>query len=235
MYYEDYDFDEMYYEPSIANDIFNEAKEKLKESIKDSIKNDLNKIKEENEKLKQENRILKDKLLDIDDREKELKLEKERYKNNFEQKLLKGKFSEIFKLLEENMYYYRIERTIEYKDKCNKCDENRLIHFTAPNGKDMTYECDCNEYKNFYKPKKCKLTKIFMTKDRYDKSKLFNFRPSYDYYSDYDERNVSIYPEEIIIEFRKDLIENLEYNQLFSTKEVCQQYCDELNKNEEYK
>ena len=233
-YYEDYNFDEMYYEPSVADKIFDEAKDKLKEQIKESIKNEIIELKKENERLKNENEELKEKIKDIDYREQELKYEKERLKNNFENKLLRSKFSEIFKDLEENMYYYQIEKTFEYKNKCNKCDENRNIHFNAPNGEEMTYSCDCNKYKVVYKPKKCKLTKIFMTKDKYDKSKLFNFRASYDYYSDYDERNVSIYPEEIITEFKEDLIEEVKYKQLFSTKEVCEKYCNELNKNSKY-
>lgn len=234
-YYEDYDFDEMYYEPSIADDIFEEAKCKLRDSIKESIKSDLSKLESDNKSLKKENEELKEKLKDIEYRENQLKYEKENYKNDFEKKLMKGKFSEIFKDLEEHMCYYRIDREIKYKDKCDKCDNNREIHFIAPNGEDMTYSCDCNQYKIVYIPKKCELKSIFMTKDRYDKSKLFNFTAKYDYYSDYDEINVSIYPKSVITEFKEDLVCDFEHNQLFSTKEVCQKYCDELNKYEEYK
>ena len=41
--------------------------------------------------------------------------------------------------------------------------------------------------------------------------------------------------EKLLEQFKEELVCDFEDNQLFSTKEVCQKYCDELNKYEKYK
>lgn len=37
-------------------------------------------------------------------------------------------------------------------DKCNKCDDDRNIHFKSPSGKDCTEPCQCAEKRYIYKP-----------------------------------------------------------------------------------
>jgi hypothetical protein len=61
---------------------------------------------------------------------------------------------------------YYIDDDTAYLPKCDKCDENRLIHFKSPTGKDCTESCpDCGTTYHKYYVKPVDTMKILFPND----------------------------------------------------------------------
>ena len=113
--------EEPYYEPTEADDIFYEASERLKNALKNDVKRKMDSLVEENNRLKEENEKMKKKVSNIEWREKSL----ENKEKDMERNVLRKKFSEMIKPLEEKMLIWRIEYEYVQGEKCDKCNENR--------------------------------------------------------------------------------------------------------------
>lgn len=225
----DYDNDELYYDPTMADEIFNRAKKELEESLKEEVKVQIKSTMDHNFKLRQENEELKQQIRNLDNRERDLA----NREAQFERMALRKVFSELLKPLEEHMEVYSCDYEYVRKDKCHKCDSNRRIYYKSPSGKDVYEECSCNESYKVYSPKpKClKIVSIFKDRER-SKFMLDVKYESRDYDDGYCKFEV------------KKLIENtddmgdlntlneyqMEYRTGFKNKEDCQTYCDYLNK-----
>ena len=79
----------------------------------------------------------------------ELKLEEERKNSVKKMKLLK--LSEFIDLIKKPVWICGGSYEYIY-DKCDKCDDDRNIHFKSPSGKDCTEPCHCAEKRYIYKP-----------------------------------------------------------------------------------
>lgn len=126
-----------YYEPSVGDEIYLEAREKLINSLKDSVKQHVESVSIENEKLKKENLRLTDLVRDIKRRESELENEKLRYKRDIRFERL----SELMKDLQ--VIVYQVDCINELAEKCDKCDDKREIQYTTPLGRKTSEKCEC--------------------------------------------------------------------------------------------
>lgn len=79
----------------------------------------------------------------------ELRLEEERKNSVKKMKLLK--LSEFIDLIKKPVWICGGSYEYIY-DKCDKCDDDRNIHFKSPSGKDCTEPCHCAEKRYIYKP-----------------------------------------------------------------------------------
>ena len=113
--------EELYYEPTVADEIFFEASAKLQDCLKDNIKRKMDNLLEENNRLKTENEKMKSKVSNLDWKERNL----ESREKDMERNILRKKFSEMIKPLEEKMLIWRIEYKYIQGEKCDKCNENR--------------------------------------------------------------------------------------------------------------
>lgn len=126
-----------YYEPSVGDEIYLEAREKLINSLKDSVKQHIESVSIENEKLKSENSKLKESVRDITRREKELEGEKLKYKKDI-------RFERLSELMNDlRVIIYEVTYFNELAEKCNKCDDKREIHYTTPMGRKTAEKCEC--------------------------------------------------------------------------------------------
>lgn len=228
MYY-DYDEFENYYEPTLADEIFNEAMEKFKETLKDNVKENLKYIQEENKRLKKENDELKKREREISSKEHMLDIREKDLETRTEWTFYKKKFSEILNPLEENVTFWKVEYEYRQKDKCNLCDDNREIIFSSPQGKEIKEKCDCDKNYRYYKPALDQIAVIKLWKST--NGKEFTVTPKYDN-NDYDERYCTLVVDEIISFNIKDVDKYKSYSSIFKTKEDCQKFCDWLNKEE---
>ena len=225
----DYDNDEFYYEPTMADEIFNRAKKELEECLKKEIKDQIKSTMDYNFKLRQENQELRQQIAKLDSRERDLA----NREAQFERTALRKVFSELLKPLEEQMEVYSVDYEYVKKDKCDKCDTNRRIYYKSPSGKDVYEECSCNKSYRVYSPKPKIVKTVNIFKDR-DKSK-FAFNVKYES-RDYDEGYCKFEVDKLIenIDDMGDLSKlneyQMEYNTGFKNKEDCQKYCDYLNK-----
>jgi hypothetical protein len=223
----DYYDEEPYYEPTVADEIFIEYTQKLKDALKDNIKQDIENIKSENIRLKEENKNLKDRERDIDNKERQLQSKEKTLEADFFRK----KFSEMLKPFEEHYSGYYADHTYKMKRKCNQCDENRQITYTAPNGDTVKKDCSCKKSYSYYVPKSSVITVIDLHKsDGYSKRE-FGMTPKYENKDD-DYRWSSFKFTQFIDIFNESIAEEIKYRDtLFSSKEECKKFCDWLNKN----
>lgn len=226
-YYED-DF----YEPSEFDMLVDEWKEKLRDSVKEEYKAEM-------AKLRQENETLQDIKKNWDKKVRELQTEKEevvRTKYRIEREIKNQYLSEILKdVMEER---WGISYRWEYlREKCDRCDDDRRLHYKTPLGRDAYEMCSCAKQCRIYSPEEISGIQISQRRSRYDKDiKIFfehednKDRDSYDTYRWHSDSFI----------FQDDMsYDELEkahtHYAIFKNKEECQKYCDWLNAREREK
>lgn len=216
-----YDYnDEPYYEPTEADVIFFEAREKLINSLKGTVKQYVESVTLENEKLKQELEEAKSRLRGIANRESALEREKSDLMNTVRKERLS-------QLLED----FQVERfmattTTRYSAKCDKCDDERYIHYKTPSGKYQKERCDCHEDSmNIHVPKSMLCTEFKIDTRDSRKLSMWYKRNVYDKEEYYDS---SAYFKEL---YNGQSYESLKKHDIFfNTEEECRLYCDWLNR-----
>ena len=133
-----------------------------------------------------------------------------------------------------NVILYRVDYRYVYKPKCDKCDENRKIHFSSPSGREYEEDCECAKryLKYLPKPYYCTEFRVNRHKTKENPYPLMMWFKKYNDYSDdydgytYDASDLcrSIYNGEDFNE-----IEKRKTYTYFRDEEDCQRYCDWLN------
>lgn len=220
-----YDYEEHYYEPSIADEIMVEYQQKMKDALLKTVKNDIEGVKQENERLKEENEKLKEKVNGIAQRERELECKKD----NLVREVRSKRLSELMKDFEIAMY--RVDDESIKIPKCNKCNNSRKIEFISPLGKKMEEYCTCNVSETVYVVKEFLCVEFRVDRDR--KQMLMWYKVKQDRDRDYDHCKILNTDAEVYEEGIKFEDLDTEYHNLFfKSKEQCQKYCDWLNSKE---
>lgn len=229
--------DEPYYEPTAADEIFFEASAKLQDCLKDNIKQKMDNLLDENNRLKAENEKMRDKVSSIEWRERNL----ENREKDMERNILRKKFSEIIKPLEERMLIWRIEYEYVQGEKCDKCNDNRMIGYKTPSGKQLSEDCKCAKRYTYYYPSQTEIVMLDLYKDR-NYPYTLSVTPKYDsasYDDTYCKFKLKHYIENLDdFENEKDeLLKEIkdmsrwDYKEIgFAKQEDCQRFADYLNK-----
>ena len=213
-------YDEPYYEPTAADEIFFEAREKLIKSLKDSVKQHIENIENENKKLKDKNEKLSVQVREIEYRERKLELEKK----NLESTVRRERLSVLLEQLKVERFMVKTKTM--YEKKCNKCNSERYVEFLSPLGKKQKERCDC--YTNrveVFLPESHLCTEFKVDSQNSNKLRMWYRLNSYnkdEYYSS------STYYQN---SYDGEPYESLSiYSTFFDTLEECQKYCDWLNR-----
>lgn len=202
-------FDDFYDNSPEIEALTEEFKDSLLKSVKEEFLNEMDRLRKENAELKE----FKLKKAEYDSQLRELKrskeLEIEQIRKGAEKKRLMDVLKDNFM---ETAYYPQYTWKYKY-DKCDKCDENRCIHFKSPSGRELSEPCSCSERVNYYKPEECSIVDIHSNFD----SLLFR----------YEDKNGWI------VAIKSDNKEYEEDYKCYRTVEECQKECDRLNKEEE--
>lgn len=203
-----------------------ELKESLRESVKDEVKEELKRLRKENKELWE----LKINLAKIEDEYKRKQTELRFKMNNAKQEAREARLKELFEDTGMSTILYHAGYNFVYKPKCNKCDNDRQIHFKSPSGKDYKEVCECAKRYRKYIPISNELVKFCMG-DNCKKELTMWFTPkeNSDTYYLYDERRVDYV-------YNGQPFEEITVNEtslFFKTEEECQRYCDFLNKKNE--
>lgn len=110
--------------------------------------------------------------------------------------------------------------------KCDKCDDQRYIHFKSPSGKNLSERCACDKKKHKYVPQELSLVRFYaMRKDRQGNDdhveRHYRALRCLSEHDEYEESS-NIYNGEEFANVRRCGI-------VFFDKEKCQEYCDWLN------
>lgn len=143
MYNDYFDFPE----PSTGDIVFEELKRVLLGTLKEEIKAELEKLRAENEELRpykeEHERISLDLLRTHQECERRIQEAEHKVKNM----MLGELFGECV------VDAWKVGREYTKGPKCDKCDENRKLHYTTPRGRAMTEDCECAESFVQYSPK----------------------------------------------------------------------------------
>lgn len=235
-----WDYEEPMWEPSEADEFFDELKSKLVDAAKTSLKNDMESLKRRNEYLEKRNKELEDKAQEVLSKESDLEYKSRNLRREVEKEFYKTAIDDLFKdAIEQSQLWFADNKPHE-KPKCDKCDEDRNWVLTWPDGTTTSKRCTCSQPDYWYEPEETWIDTLkYKIKDSdYQFQRYYRLDRSYQYtgdsnwsYCSYGDFGIQF----VYDKFCDDAIEKTE--QLgymkkigFKSKEECQKYCDWLNK-----
>lgn len=221
-----FEYDEYFEDFNEFDEQMEEFKNILRNEVKDEIRNKIESLEKEVKELKEfrdnKDRITEEYNTKIAEAQRAAREAKEKYKK-----------ARLYQLMGEfNTIGWKIKSKYTLGEKCNKCDENRKIHFTSPQGKPYVEECKCAKRHYTYFPEEATLAKFYVRKK--------NFRWNNDDRIDYHNRYYTVKDDDEydLYETASELYEpgyTMEYEKInsyravFLSKEDCQKYCDWKN------
>lgn len=210
--------------PSDYELFMNDLKETLKKSIKDEFIKEMDRLRAENKKLQNVKENFEQIKLDYVHKEQELKAKEQ----DMERNLARKKIMELASIADMKAQIYYIDDDSAYLPKCDKCDENRLIHFASPTGKDCTEPCpDCGTTYHKYYVKPVDTMKILFPNDPVIRRVAYYLR--HDRWGE----TYSYYLQDIYRGSAADYDASDGYKMrhtAFESKELAQEICDRINK-----
>lgn len=231
-----YDYDDYWAEPSEFDQQVEEFKDTLRNSVKDEIKEKIAFLEKELEEVKEFRDEKKKFIQEYESKINEMKNEVDSVKRDVKESEEKWKKARLYQLLGDYLTVgWKIGYVFEYGEKCDKCDKDRRIHFTSPQGREYTEECQCAKGHYKYFPKEATLSKFYVRKKNFPWSDDGKF----DYYNrcytvtdcdDFDryESAECVYTHSDNVDYKKVNV----YYDVFLNEEDCQKYCDWKNKQE---
>jgi hypothetical protein len=228
-----YDYEDYWDEPSEFEMQIEEFKISLRSAVKGEIKEKIESLEKELADLKLF-RDERDKFVqECNDKIAEAKRETIEAKATEE----KWKKARLYQLLGEHLIFgWGVDDAYEYGEKCEKCDDNRKIHFTSPQGRKYEEDCQCSKKHYTYSPKLVELLEFSVKKKNFYPSDAdADFRNRY-YYAEEDRdyerfrRANDVYTSSDI-----DFEDVNQYCAVFLNEEDCQKYCDWKNEKERNK
>lgn len=215
-----YDYDDYWEEPSEFEQQVEEFKDALRNSVKEEIKGKIASLEKELAELKE---FKKDKNKIIQEYENKVREAKESEE--------KWKKARLHQLLGDYLTVgWKAGYTREYGEKCDKCDDDRKIHFSSPQGKKYTEDCQCARCYYRYHPQEATLAKIYVRKKNFgydDKGKCDFYNR---YYKVEDKDNCDLYEtaSEVYTSSDFDYKKANSYRAVFLNEEDCSKYCEWL-------
>ena len=217
MYYDEFEY---YYESSKADEIIGRAVAELKETLKEQALSEMDTIKHENERLKKELDKYHSKEQELRNREYRI----EQKESNFKREFVRAKFRDLIEPFIQKETIYVIDRVSKPIPKCDKCNEDRKIEYISKYGDKVELKCECDKKEAFYYPAMKELKSIEFAKGsgKFRATPKYSRDYEYEYFHiDFKEPPIEKYDPELMIVTSSDY---------FSSKEVCQKYCDDLNR-----
>ena len=231
MYYDDYD---IWLDTSEFDQQIEEFKNALRDSVKEEIKDEIATLKAELATLKEfrddRHKLIREYEAKIREAERKLADVKRVAKESEE----KWKKARLHQLLGDYLTIgWKAGYTWEYGEKCDKCNDNRRISFTSPQGKEYTEECNCAKRYYHYFPKEATLSKMYVRKKNFS----WNDKGETDFYNRYytvksdDKSDCDCYEStsEVYTSSDVDYEKINQYRAIFLNEEDCKKYCDWLN------
>ena len=235
-----WDYEEPIWEPSEADELFDELKSKLVDAAKASLKNDMEFLKNRNEYLEKRNKELEDKAREVSRKESNLEYKAQNLRREVEKEFYRTAIDDLFKdVLEKSQLWFADNKPHE-KPKCDKCNADRKWVLTWPDGTTTSKQCTCSQPDYWYEPEETwiNILKYKVKDSNYPSERYYRLDETYqntrsDRQCDYSSADFGI--QFVYDKFCDDVMEKheqLNYGKRigFTSKEECQKYCDWLNK-----
>ena len=231
-----YDYDAYWAEPSEFDQQVEEFKDTLRNSVKDEIKEKIAFLEKELEEVKEFRDEKKKFIQEYESKINEMKNKVDSVKRDVKESEEKWKKARLYQLLGDYLTVgWKIGCAFEYGEKCDKCDKDRRIHFTSPQGREYTEECQCAKGHYKYFPKEATLSKFYVRKKNFpwsDDGKVDYYNRCYTVTDcdDFDryESTECVYTHSDNVDYKKVNV----YYDVFLNEEDCQKFCDWKNEQE---
>lgn len=221
----------------VVAEIVNIAKGLVSAEIKDKLTNQENTIKELEEELNFYKNYQEEKK-SLDRELAKIKRESEAAYNKGYEECKKKRLQNLLDL----QHYWVISYEMDYiNPKCDKCDDNRNIHFFSPSGKELEEKCECGKtHKHFLAKQSDMVSMIFGYHCNDGSPARYYAKPAYKEYGrerqvfEFESNRIWVYEnadtlEHILKEHSGS--EKQYYNFTFESEKDAQKYADWLNEN----
>jgi len=222
----DWNDEEFYGEPSEFDMQIDDFKKALLSSVKTEFIDKMTRLEKENFELQDVKNNLKQIKADYDNKARELEVKKQNAKHEAK----KMRLSELMK--DYQIFLYAASVKWKQEEKCNHCNEQRLIEFSMPSGRKTYVQCECNTSSRYYVVSQHAIYTLQLNSDGkvYAYYKLID-DGKYGEYLKFSNEFDSHIVENIITEYTKYVDVDI-HKPYFTTQEECQKYCDWLNANQ---
>ena len=201
-----------YYEPSEFDEAVEEFKDAIRRNVRQELQDEIEQIKKENAELRE----VKENWDKIKRKHEQAIYELCLAKEQAKKEVYKERLAEFLRRF--SYVGYRPDADFVYGPKCDKCDEDRKIHFVSPMGKEMMEDCSCAKARIVYNPKEVHLFSFTAL----GKDSIIHYFERFDI-----DINSARY--EYVTEFYDDLPEKFDevnqYRAVFKNKADCAEYC----------
>lgn len=215
--YDDYDeFDHSYDSIDCLMDDF---REKLCDMIRGEMKDEIERQERELEEL----RDFRDRKAEIEREHAEFLRKSKLEINRAEENAKKARLADLF--AQYPLAAWRPHYEVVKPPKCDKCDEQRRIHFFSPSGVDHTEMCECDIGTAVYSPKPVELYEIWQSE--------WGGNISVRYYMSGDKNTVSLFEDTVhTAPMLKPWPTENWTRHVFKNREDCEEYCKFLTDSE---
>lgn len=224
-----YDYDDYWGEPSEFEQQVEEFKDALRNSVKDEIKEKIASLEKELAELEDFKRDKNKIIQEYENKVKEAKREAETTIRKAKESEEKWKKARLHQLLGDYLTVgWKAAYIRMYREKCDKCDDDRKIHFSSPQGKKYTEDCQCAKCYCKYYPLEATLSKIYVRKKNFSSDSNADFYNRY--YTVENEDNCDVYEVsgEVYASSDFDYEKANSYRAVFLNEEDCAKYCEWL-------
>lgn len=224
-----YDYDDYWAEPSEFEQQVEEFKDALRNSVKEEIKEKIASLEKELAELNDFKNDKKKVVQEYENKIKEVKREADAQMRAAKEAEEKWKKARLHQLLGDYLTIgWRAGYTREYGEKCDKCDDDRKIHFSSPQGKKYTEDCSCARCYYKYYPQETTLSKIYVRKKNFSSNSNADFYNRYYTVEDKDGCDVYEISSEVYTSSDFDYEKANSYRAVFLNEDDCAKYCEWL-------
>ena len=220
--YDDYDeddYDEFDHAYDSIDCLMDDFREKLCDMIRAEMKDQIERQERELEEL----RDFRDRKEEIEREHAEFLRKEKLAINRAEENAKKARLADLF--AQYPLTAWRPHYEIVMPPKCDKCDEQRRIHFFSPNGVEHTERCECGIGTYVYSPTPVELYEIGQS----ERDGIMSVR----YYTGKDDKTVSFFEDMVCT---KPMPKPWTYDgysrRVFKNREDCEAYCKFLTDSE---
>ena len=206
-----------------------ELKDKLKASIMDEWLDKMAALEKENAELRYIKENFESIKQSFEEEKRACQNEMNKVIATAEKNARNSRFKDLLKDLQSE--YWRVNTRTVLPPKCDKCDENRNVHYITPLGREAKEKCVCSQGKIKYIPEKLYICEIEL-KDGNGNNVNAWYKPVF---SLSDDEYLKYAPDYLnksrIVNDQSDysVMKTSEYKWIFTTEEKCKAFCDYLN------
>ena len=182
--------------------------EAIKEGVRRDIKDEMERLRKENAELQQ----YKQERQEVENIKKwyesRLQTEVEAYKRELRTAKIKELFGDYI------VIGWGVKQKITLPPKCDKCDQDRYVHFKSPSGKDLREPCKCAQGEKVFYPEELELVRFYQGRERI----IRYYAPLKTDDDDFRDKRNSIYNGEPFDQVSL-------WSIVFLDKETCEKYC----------